>query len=60
MGRPYHYKGKVFFGYMNEQGAIIECEVKNLPESVKDWKAELMYDQATSKAPTFPLMTNCH
>ena len=36
MGRPYHYKGKVFFGYMNEQGAIIECEVKNLPESVKD------------------------
>ncbi|WP_257123168.1 hypothetical protein [Tannerella forsythia] len=44
MGRPYHYKGKVFFGYMNEQGAIIECEVKNLPESVKDWKAELVYD----------------
>ena len=44
MGRPYSYKGKAFFGYMDEQGAIIECEVKNLPESVKDWKAELVYD----------------
>ncbi|MDO4704218.1 hypothetical protein [Tannerella sp.] len=43
-GKPYYYKGKVFFGYMDEQGAIIECEVKNLPESVKDWKAELVYD----------------
>ena len=44
MGRPYSYKGKAFFGYMDEQGAIIECEVKNLSESVKDWKAELVYD----------------
>ncbi len=44
IGKPYSYKGKVFFGYMDEQGAIIECEVKNLPESVKDWKAELEYD----------------
>ena len=44
MGRPYYYKGKIFFGYKDEQGAIIKCEVKNLPESVKDWKAELVYN----------------
>lgn len=38
------YEGHTYFGYKDEKGEILRCEVKDLPESVKRWKGQFTHE----------------